>query len=385
MKFLIFNFEYPPLGGGGGVATKQIAEELASRHTVTVVTTAYRGLPYRENCNGVDVVRVPVLGRRSLPTASLVSMLTFLPTATIVALWLGLRHGFTAINAQFVLPSGIPAVIVAKLLARPLVISFIGGDIYDPTKGVSPHRHAFLRWMIRLISRQAVLCTAISTDTKRRAQELHGVKSEIIVTPLGLIPAPVPGASRTELGMPEDKKIAVTIGRLIPRKSHEVLIDAVATIPDLHLFLIGDGPLKRKLMNVVAEKGISDRIHMVGFVSEEKKQQLLRASDLYVSAAEHEGFGIVFLEAMEAGLPIVAVNEGGQTDFLAAGENALLVEPHNPTELAQSMRKLLTDSVLSERMAAANRQKVQSFYVEHTARSFEDVMVRATNLYENRD
>lgn len=381
MRFLLFNFEYPPLGGGGGVATKQIAEELARRHEVTVITTRYRGLPHRERCNGVDIVRVPVIGRRKMPTASLLSLLTFVPTASVAALWLGWRQKFDVINAQFALPSGIPAAIAAKILSIPLVVSFIGGDIYDPTKGVSPHRHALLRWLIRLISKQAAICTAISRDTQQRAQQLHGVTCEIVVTHLGLIPTVVPPTTRSELGLPADAKVAVTIGRLIPRKSHHLLVEALASIPGVHLYVIGAGPLKKKLNNLVAERELSERVHLVGYVSEERKLQLLRAADLYVSAAEHEGFGIVFLEAMEAGLPIVAVNEGGQTDFLTDGENALLVEPHNQDALTQAIRRLLDDSGLAQRLADNNRQKVKSFYVTHTVKEFEHVLVRAHSLH----
>lgn len=376
MKILIVNFEYPPLGGGGGVATKQIAEELSKRHTVTVLTTGFIGLPRHEMDGGVEIVRVPVLGRTSKPTATLLSMLTFVPTACWFGYWLCRQKRFDVINAQFVIPSGIPAALLSWMFRIPFVVSFIGGDIYDPSKGISPHRHPVLRFLIRLITRQAVACTAISEDTRRRALELHGITKEIVVTHLGLVPATVASATRQALGVPVGI-ICISVGRLIPRKAYEVLLSAWRNVHDAHLLIIGDGPLREKLEKLILEYGLQGRVKLMGFVSDEVKQQLLRVSDMYVSAAEHEGFGIVFLEAMDAGLPIVAVNEGGQTDFLFEGKQALLVGVHDADGLAVAVNRLVADKGLRASMAITCRETVTHFYLDETTKRFEAVLLAA--------
>ncbi len=377
MRILIINFEYPPLGGGGGVATSQMAAKLAQRHDVHVLTTWFSGLARYEYRKHVTVHRVPVLGRASLATASLLSLATFVPAALMAGVRLCITRKFDVINAQFVLPSGIPGALLARLFSIPLVISFIGGDVYDPSKGVSPHRYAPLRWVVRILAQQASYCTAISEDTKRRVQELHGVTVPIEVTHLGIEPMRVTSTSRRGFGLPQDSALFVSIGRLIPRKCYEALITAWRTVPLVHLAIVGAGPLREQLMRSAEAVQCADRVHLLGFIDEIRKQQLLQVADGYVSAAEHEGFGLVFLEAMEAGLPIVAVNKGGHTDFLVHEKNALLVEPHHPEQIARAVKRLLADTLLREQMIRENKEKVKEFYLEKTVARFELALLKA--------
>lgn len=382
MNILLINFEYPPLGGGGGVATAQIAEELATRNTVHVITTAYKNLPRYSYEHGVHIHRVPVLGRSNMPTASLLSLLTFAPMALMYGMSLTRKHAFDVINAHFIIPSGVPALPIAALRKIPLVVTLIGGDIYDPSKGISPHRHALLRFVIRFIATRSQALTAISHDTKQRAIELHGISQDITVIPIGLVPSSESAMSRQSLGIPDDAFLCVSIGRLVPRKGYRTLLAAWRNIPNAHLFIIGDGPQKNMLEALIRAYNLTDRVRLLGFVPEEKKHALLRAANAYVSSAQHEGFGIVFLEAMDAGLPIVASNDGGQKDFLTHGRNAFLIPPLDAHMMTQAVVELMHDIKIQQEMSTNNKNDVQQYYISKTATMLEKVLEQTVDQYE---
>lgn len=373
------NYEYPPLGGGGGIAHQDIAEALSQRHEIRVLTTRFRGLPRTETRRGVQIQRVQVFGRTHLPTATLRSMVTFAPAAFLAGLHVLREFRPQVIHAFFAVPSGLPAVWLHRWSGVPLVLTLVGADVYDPnpTAGIATHRHPLVRAVVQRVIRSADVLTAISQDTRRRALEYHHAPRDIMVIPLGLVPPLI--TERPPVAQPTTMPVRlVTVGRLIPRKAHHNLLAALAALDrkDVTLDIVGDGPLREELQETARSLNIADRVTFHGNTSDEQKWKLLLSADCFVSSSLYEGFGIVFLEAMFAGLPIVATDTGGQTDFLHIGENALLVPPQNVGQLVAALNWILHDASLRARMAEANRAKAGKFLISEVAARYEDVFRR---------
>jgi glycosyltransferase involved in cell wall biosynthesis len=376
LKILFCNYEYPPLGGGGGVVMRALARELARRHEVTVLTSQALELERESDDSGVRVLRAPVLFRKELAVANFPSMLAYLPSATLRGLALRRTAAFDVINTHFVVPSGPVGQILARVYAIPNVLSVHGGDLYDPSKRSSPHRHAWLRLPIRRMLNAADAVVGQSRDTVRRVAEIYGVQRQVQLIPLGIDrPPPARQAARTEFGLPEDAFVMLTIGRLVPRKSAVQLVEALARCerPKAHLVLIGDGPDAQAVQAAAQAAGLADRVHLLGYVSEQRKSDALAVADIFVSSSQHEGFGLVFLEAMAFGLPVVCYDRGGQTDFLRSPDTGCVVRLNDLEGFTRALIELHDGADLRRRIRANNLREVEAYFIDRCAERYEAV------------
>ena len=121
---------------------------------------------------------------------------------------------------------------------------------------------------------------------------------------------------------------------------------------------------------------MADQVRFAGFVEEQEKTDLLNAADLYVSTSQHEGFGLVFLEAMAAGLPVVCYDFGGQSDFLEHGSTGGLVPLNDRDTFRREVEHLLASPEERTRMGNDNRVRVETFYIDTCARGYEELFLR---------
>ncbi len=233
----------------------------------------------------------------------------------------------------------------------------------------SSKRYAITKQTNRVVFNSAKQLIAVSTELKRCLEKDIGINArKITVIPNGIDIArweayrniDCPDISRS-LRLPDDAILIGVVGRLVPFKGHEVLLKSmkqvVASHPNAYLLIMGDGPLREKLEKQAGKLEISPHVKFMGFADEPGRY--MTAWDLFVLPSTNEPFGIVLLEAMAMGLPVVSTRAGGVLDIVEDGVSGLLAEPGDEKSLAGAIEKVLDDKKLRESLAQNGEREVR--------------------------
>lgn len=265
-----------------------------------------------------------------------------------------------AVAALAALPSGRPLILDGLVfgaidtagLAR--VAAPIIAMIHHPLaleSGLSEARRDHLYRTERDNLRLAAHVLVPSPHTRSILVERYGADPDRITV---LRPGVAPAAGRPE---PVDPPLVLSVGILHPRKGHDVLIEALASLRDLDwtAVIVGsawDSEHAAALAQKIERQDFGDRLRLAGRVSLEELQRLYCAASVFALATRYEGYGIVFDEAMSYGLPVVSCDAGAVRDTLPASAS-LLVSPDDVTALANALRRLLEDGKLRMQLASA--------------------------------
>ena len=181
---------------------------------------------------------------------------------------------------------------------------------------------------------------------------------------------------RQSLGLRESHRVLGIVGRLVPEKSHVDFIEVIQSLSreleDIVGLIVGEGELLSQLEQLVKRRGIEDRIMFLGYRSD--MPRIYQAMDVFVTTSLREGFPLSVLEAMAAGIPIVATDVGGIPECIKDGEEGLLVPASDPMAAAQAVLKVLTDSALRDTLVANARRRVRaSFSVQAMVKNHESL------------
>lgn len=174
---------------------------------------------------------------------------------------------------------------------------------------------------------------------------------------------------RAELGLSAEAPLVISVGRLAQQKGYSVLIEAAAVVlshvPEAHFLIVGEGELKQTLQDQAAALGLAEAIHFLGRRSD--VDRLLGAADLFASSSLWEGLPTVLLEAMAAGLPIVATDVSGTRELIEDGVTGLRVAPGDAPALAAAIVRLLREPALGATLTEQAALRVQAFSVDRVA------------------
>lgn len=333
MQITLVNYEFPGITencGGGGQVTKKLHDGLwTAGHTPSLVTDERDG----------HYATFPVRSYNRLK-------------ARIEAEDPDVLHGHFSLPSSLLLPR------VASAFDLPLIISVMGADIYDPT------RYQLLRPAMDRLNEfllpQADATVAMSTDMRHRAQSFG--------QPCSVIPGGIdPEAWQWRERDPPDTPKILTVARLVERKNLHTAAMAVQRLrqqgPAAEYRIVGTGPERAELE---AEYGHHDWFELRGYVDD--LQAEYDWADAFFLPSIHEGFGMVFLEALACGLPVVTSSVGGQTDIVDSSVGQL-APADNATLQAGALQSIIDD--YASYQAATEGYVADNFHVDQMIRQYE--------------
>jgi glycogen synthase len=373
-RVALFPSQYAPhLGGVEELSAKLAAAIIAAGSTASVITHRWPStLAARERIDGVEVSRVAF----PMPTGSIGGVLRWLlaaPRSLATCVRHLRRSGASVVHVQCVSANALYAWLAARIVRVPLVVTLQGELTMDATGVYS--QSFVLRRLLRHLLAHADAVTACSAQTLREAEQMMGVvtgrRGAVIYNGVDIAEfaddSPTPGTPHG--------RYVLGIGRLVAEKGFDVLLEAFAGITDgdVRLVIAGAGPQDAALREAADRLGIAARVDFVGRTDRPATVELFRNCTVFVLASRHEPFGIVNIEAMAAGAPIVATSVGGVPEFVEHRRNGLLVEAGDATAMRQAIVELLNDRSLSERLAAAGHGDVSRFEWSSIAGEYESI------------
>ncbi len=358
MRILIINSEYPPIGGGAGKASANLARELVGRgQEVSVLTAHFAGLPRETRQDGLHILRIKAL-RRRLDRSSALEQIVFMFASSFHTLALLRKWRPDVIIAFFGVPSGAAAWCANIFSGIPYFVSLRGGDV----PGFRPYDfamyHRLVAPLLRTIWRRSSGLVANSRGLKNLAEAFD---SDV---PIEIIPNGVDLQRYTPGDRDWDPPRLLFVGRLVYQKGIDILLEALRGLEShpWELSLVGDGPGNASLRSLAQEYGISDRVDFVSWLDGDALLDQYQGANLFVFPSRHEGMPNAVLEAMACGLPVIATRIAGNEELVIDGENGLLVPPEDPDALRDAIYALLDAPAVRQQMGAASRQHVATHY-----------------------
>ncbi|MEI6863745.1 MAG: glycosyltransferase family 4 protein [Candidatus Adlerbacteria bacterium] len=346
-KILIFSLAYYPHVGGAEVAVKELTDRMLDIE-FHMVTMRFSAADSREEKIG------NVLVHRVGNGASYISKILFIPRAAFLALKLDVQNfdGMWAMMSYMTFP-----IALVRIFCRvnvPYVLTLQEGD---------PFETVFNRWYIKLFSpllsygfKHASVVTAISNFLALWAQNA-GFVGSIHVIPNGVDIQKFSGELK-----PHEGTVLITASRLVHKNAIDDVLRALPLLPQNVVFkILGTGPEEATLKTLAKKEGVESRVEFLGHVDHAQLPGMLHAADIFIRPSRSEGMGNAFIEAMAAGLPIIATAVGGIPDFLQDGETGFVIDVDSPQNIAAVVKSALQNPEETKRIAHAGQELSKSY------------------------
>ncbi|OQX56369.1 MAG: hypothetical protein B5M53_01945 [Candidatus Cloacimonas sp. 4484_209] len=357
-------------------------------HSVMIFTSSYRGLKQKE-IFGIPVYRFRYFFKKwetlthdmAVPErlkSGIFFKLLIIPYITfgcINALYISYKYNFDIIHVHWPFPHIIFGYLIKLLTKKPLIATFHGAEIILLRK-----KFPFLIPFFKKLLLSANFNTVNSSFTMKNLSALIPSK-KIKIIPFGC------SIAKQKKGKPQAEKNEILfVGRLVERKGVCYLIEAFAKIAPQHqnlkLRIVGDGPLRNSLISLTKKLGINDKVIFSGFVSNRELIKSYEKAKVFVlpaivdSHGDTEGLGVVLIEAISYGIPVIASNVGGIPDIIKDKETGILVPEKDPVALSKAIIDLLKNSQIRKTLVNNAEKHIKTNF------SWEAVISKLDNLYK---
>ncbi|OGH07590.1 MAG: hypothetical protein A2171_00525 [Candidatus Levybacteria bacterium RBG_13_35_9] len=372
MKIGYFTDGYLPQINGVATSVEELHDSLTDRkHEVYVIAPKYPN--YKDD--NPNVFRLKSFRLYKNPELRLSYMFPDRIFQKVLKIDFDIIHGFSG--------GSIPSLglALAKLKRKPYVFTYntrlthythyvLGGKLIRP-KAVE-----------KVVELYCNVCNHVIAPADYVKKELieFGVKKPITVIPNGVNTKRFkPQKSdflRKKLGIPKEDKIVIYVGRIAKEKSIDFLISTFEKVfrkeKNIHLVIVGDGPERKNLEKLITKHKISDRVFLIGFVEHKDLGRIYNSADVFVFSSKTETQGMVVLEAMASGLPVLTVKDRVFEEFIQNGVDGFIVEK-NGSVFAKKLMEILEDEDLRKKISANARKKALKFSLEEIAKKFENL------------
>lgn len=372
MNIILSASSYKPNIGGVEEAVCNLANQYQKLgHKVTVVTNKWpEELPEKEVIEGIEIYRF----RFYLPSLSISSIAKFLRNyRSEKAKFINFLNNATPdiMHIQCVSSNGFYALMAKKALNIPLITTLQGETLMDDYDIYN--KSIIMRWILRQLMKKSDWVTANSSyilDDALANYGGSGSKSSVVFNGIDLDEF---NKGRT---YSHKRPYIFATGRLVYKKGFDLLIKAFKKIcnqyKDIDLLISGRGEYQAKLQAIIKDLGLQERVHLLGPANRELNVSLFKGCEFFVMPSRLEPFGIVALEAMAAGKPVIVTTNGGTKEFVTE-DFGILVNPEDTEKLAGALKKLLSDKANREKMGKKAKEEVKDFDWSNIANEYMDI------------
>ncbi|MCI0619610.1 glycosyltransferase family 4 protein [Candidatus Wolfebacteria bacterium] len=286
--------------------------------------------------------------------------------------------GARVLYAQDPVSTGLPTLLAARLTGKIFVLRIAGDyaweqgqQFFDVTDTIGMFqdkiysgRVEILRRIQRFVARHANQVIVPSDYFASVVRTWGGVDPVVIYNgiKLGVMPQEPP------VSVPP--KTIVSVGRLVPWKGFDMLVTLMKQFPEWHLILVGDGELRLALEQHAADIGVGDRVQFTGSLSREEIYGLFQKAEVFVLNTSFESFSFLAVEAMDAGIPVVAGRTGSIPEVIRDGIDGVLVEPSNSDDIRKAIEKIASEKKFRSALIISGKERAKEFTIAKTTDAF---------------